>query len=75
MVTLSRAPSGMGHQGGLIIPTPLLRYRKPIKSPPDEADGRYHLLPFLGEIISSVSDLMGGCLLQLWPFCHPAAGC
>lgn len=68
MVTLSLAPSGMGHQGGLIIPTAPLCCSKPIKSPLDEADGRYHLLPFLGEIISLASDLTGGCLLQQWPF-------
>ncbi|KAI4822937.1 hypothetical protein CesoFtcFv8_018696 [Champsocephalus esox] len=48
----------MGHLGVLIIPTAPLCCRKPIKSPPDQADGRYHLLPLLHEIISSA--LKGG---------------
>lgn len=51
----------MGHQGGLIILhcSALLCCGRPIKSPPDEADGQYHLLPFLGEIISSASRPQG----------------
>lgn len=75
MVTFSLALSGTGHQGGLIILTALFCCVKPIKSPPDEADGRYHLLPFLGEIISLASDPTDGGLLRQWPFRHPVVGC
>lgn len=57
VVTLSLAPRGMGHREGLIIPMAPLCCCEPIKSSLDEADGRYRLLSFPGEIISLSSDL------------------
>lgn len=74
MVTLSPGAQWNGTPGRPNHPTAPLCCGKPIKSPPDKADGQYHLLPFLGEIISTASDLMGWFLLQLWPFCQPAVG-
>lgn len=46
----------------------LLQRANEAPPPPDEADGRYHLLPFLGEIISLAPGLMGGSMLRQWPF-------
>lgn len=53
MVTLSPGAQWNGTPGRPNHPTAPLCCGKPIKSPPDKADGQYHLLPFLGEIISS----------------------